>query len=267
MSGSTNHQDGTQGAQLPQAVEPPLKLISAPIASFDGPHALGFAMSAPVAILHGEPWNAFASAVEKEALAQWWEIRHSQSWAGEAYTLLAGRNISGEVENVLDLRVRTLAEIGLSSLTVAEWLRAVVSSVSGGEYSDEVIDELRTRTQRIARYEARLRADGVLPPDGFVTSALAYDFGRAPVMAGWGYTLGYCTREEAESILVSAAHRARRMYTSWEQFSAGFILGQLMRLDDDSTGEVYDNAVHIHRILLSERDSPWRNVPFVTTRS
>jgi hypothetical protein len=44
----------------------------------------------------------------------------------------------------------------------------------------------------ITRYESRFRADGLLPPNGIVTSVFGYDFGRAVNMARWGFGGRFC---------------------------------------------------------------------------
>ncbi|MDP4511541.1 DUF1266 domain-containing protein [Nonomuraea turcica] len=48
------------------------------------------------------------------------------------------------------------------------------------------IDALMQLIGKITRYEERFRADGILPPESFVTSALGYDLGRAVNFARWG---------------------------------------------------------------------------------
>ncbi|MFG2604375.1 DUF1266 domain-containing protein [Streptomyces sp. NPDC048514] len=53
---------------------------------------------------------------------------------------------------------------------------------------------------RITRYEARMRADGVLDENRYVSSVDAWDLGRASKMARWGLGARFGTLKEAESI-------------------------------------------------------------------
>src|SRR6185503_12764397 len=108
--------------------------------------------------------------------------------------------------------------------------------------------------------EERLRADGVLPRDGHVTSVLAYDYGRAVNMARWGLLAGYCDRQTAESCVLKAGELSRRTYTSWASFSAGYVLGRVLRFDDGEFGSYYDDSVIGHRVLEHAPTSPWRTL-------
>ncbi|MFE7276028.1 DUF1266 domain-containing protein [Streptomyces sp. NPDC057623] len=81
---------------------------------------------------------------------------------------------------------------------------------------------------RITRYEARMRADGILGDGQYVTSADAWDLGRASCMARWGLSTRHGTLPEAEAAVIEAGHLAARCYESWQDFSAGFILGRCL---------------------------------------
>ncbi|NLU85122.1 DUF1266 domain-containing protein [Rhodococcus sp. HNM0569] len=192
-----------------------------------------------------------------------WSVTGNASWAEATHTLLAGRNIGHDGENVLEVRTRIATETGLATITTAEWLAAIERACHANAFAEESIEGFKARAQRISRYESRMRADGLLPPEGFVTSVRAYDYGRAASMANWGFGAEYCTREEAENILCAAALRAQRTYVSWEHFSAGYILGRILRFDDDSAGPFYESTFQAHRILTSDPSSPWRNIAFV----
>lgn len=227
--------------------------------------AHGYALGASLAFLNAEVWNALPTPEphQAELLAHFWSTRDNGGWAEQVHILLAGRNIGGDGEDVLQVRMKALAQTGLQSITVPEWLSAVESLATVSDsWGNHAIERAKKRVQRIARYEARLRADGILPPDGFVTSVLAYDYGRASAMARWGYGSNLCTREEAENVIAAASMRARRTYVSWPHFSASYILGRILRFDHDSIGDYYTNAVRAHTALFSEPDSPWRNLPF-----
>ncbi|OSZ62382.1 hypothetical protein OQI_00255 [Streptomyces pharetrae CZA14] len=55
---------------------------------------------------------------------------------------------------------------------------------------------------------------------------------------------------------------AARSYRSWQDFSAGYILGRCLHFDEEEYGEWYTSMVDAHRILVSDPHSPWVNIPF-----
>lgn len=128
--------------------------------------------------------------------------------------------------------------------------------------SDEEIGELQAIAQRITRHESRFRTDGLLSSDGFVASMVAYDYGCAVNMARWGFLAGYCNRPHAERYVFSVSPRVRQKYISWADFSAGYILGQVIRFDRDSYGTYYQRVLDGHRILTSHPLSPWLHMRF-----
>ncbi|MET7902521.1 DUF1266 domain-containing protein [Streptomyces sp. NPDC005355] len=67
---------------------------------------------------------------------------------------------------------------------------------------------------RIARYEARFRADGLLAEGKFVRSVEAWDYGRASAMARFGLGARYCAVQEAEQAVLHASRVARTAYRS-----------------------------------------------------
>lgn len=115
---------------------------------------------------------------------------------------------------------------------------------------------------RITRYEARFRADGILDENRYVSSVDAWDLGRASGMARWGLGSRYCDLPEAEAAVVEAGRSVSRSYRSWQDFSAGYILGRCLHFDDEEFGECYTEVRDAHRILMSDPGSPWLNVPF-----
>ncbi len=70
------------------------------------------------------------------------------------------------------------------------WQRAAGETLYEWGATESELVEARELIQRILRYEARFRADGLLPPDGHVASATGYDFGRAVSVARWGSAPG-----------------------------------------------------------------------------
>lgn len=45
-------------------------------------------------------------------------------------------------------------------------------------------------------------------------------------------------------------------------FSAGYILGRVLRFDDEEYGPYYETALNAHRLLTQAEGSPWRNIPW-----
>ncbi|MEU3658282.1 DUF1266 domain-containing protein [Streptomyces sp. NPDC032940] len=115
---------------------------------------------------------------------------------------------------------------------------------------------------RISRYCARMRADGVLDENRYVTSVDAWDLGRASKMARWGLGARFGTLQEAEAAVVQAGRAAALAYRSWQDFSAGYILGRCLHFDEEDFGSWYTDMVDAHRILMTDPGSPWLNIPF-----
>ncbi|MEU9012670.1 DUF1266 domain-containing protein [Streptomyces sp. NPDC048479] len=93
-----------------------------------------------------------------------------------------------------------------------------------------------------------------------VATAAAYDYGRAPSVARWGLAARFCTPHEAEQAIVHAGALAKAAYGSWQDFCAGYVLGRVLRFDDEEYGPYYEDALSSHRILMENEGSPWRNV-------
>lgn len=115
---------------------------------------------------------------------------------------------------------------------------------------------------RIARYEARFRADGLLPEDGYVRTAEAWDYGRAAGMARWGLGARYGTLAEAEAAVIRAGRLVHTNYRSWADFSAAYILGRCLHFDEEEFGEWYETALTGHHVLMSDPASPWLTIPW-----
>lgn len=113
---------------------------------------------------------------------------------------------------------------------------------------------------RVARYEERYRADGLLADGKFVHTVAAWDYGRAAGMARWGLGARYCTQQETEDAASRASSAGRASYRSWEEFSAAFILGRCLHFDQEEFGEWYQNMLRAHEILTTDPASPWLTI-------
>lgn len=112
-------------------------------------------------------------------------------------------------------------------------------------------------TERILGCERRLRADGLLAPDAQVPSIAAWNHARAVNLARWGLVAGYCDRATAELVVLRAGDRCRARYDSWEELSAGYLLGHELGLP---SGDGYPAALRAHRLLTIDPASPWRRL-------
>ncbi len=247
-----------------------------------GPVAHGLACGALLCVSNGSLWNAVAwhgtgYDEERERLREWWGITDRAEWQRYQELLLQGEMSSGAWEFVLRVR-RNLARASEDgSVGISRWRdvteRVVLSgareSTSGPDENegdgitfDAEVERLQALIGRIMRYESRFRADGVLGEDEVVSSVLAWDYGRASKMARWGLGARYCEMSETEQALIRAGRASRRVYGSWEEFSAGYILGRCLHFDEEKFGDWYEDMLDAHRILTTDPASPWLNIPF-----
>ncbi|WP_328428278.1 DUF1266 domain-containing protein [Streptomyces sp. NBC_00443] len=251
-----------------------------------GPVAHGLACGAHLIVHHGRPWNALAYhghgyRYERRMLRNSWGVTSRPEWQAQQRALLATEGAKPVWEFALGLR-RTIAQEVGGHVETGHWCETaarVLRLRAGGETfltPDGVTTttpmpaaETETRIQgvqhligRITRYEARMRADGLLGDGQYVTSVDAWDLGRASCMARWGMSTRYGTLPEAEAAVVEAGYHAARRYESWQGFSVGFILGRCLHFDNDRFGSWYEDMVTVHRILMSDPGSPWVNIPF-----
>ncbi|UNO43719.1 DUF1266 domain-containing protein [Streptomyces sp. MST-110588] len=114
----------------------------------------------------------------------------------------------------------------------------------------------------VGTYEDRFRTDGVLPAEGRVVSIVALDLVHAVNLVRWGLGARFCAPPEAEEAVLRAGAQAREVYSSWEEFSAGYVLGRMLAFDNGWFGSHYAEALHIHRVLTQDPSSPWKGLPF-----
>ncbi|MDQ1048249.1 DUF1266 domain-containing protein [Streptomyces sp. V4I2] len=267
--------------------EPSLRLRTLGVGGpLHGPVAHGLACGALLCVNNGSWWNAMAwhgsgYPNERKRLREWWGITTREEWLSALSGLLACESHSSVWEFTLRLR-RTIARDFGGHVDAGYWRQAaanVIRANSAGSVmvTDDGVTKTGPRPEseteariegvqrligRITRYEARMRADGVLDEGRYVTSVDAWDLGRASKMARWGLGARFGTVKEAESAVIQAGHNAAREYRSWQDFSAGYILGRCLHFDDEEFGDWYQDMVSAHRILMSEPGSPWLNIPF-----
>ncbi|MFE9483894.1 DUF1266 domain-containing protein [Streptomyces spororaveus] len=251
-----------------------------------GPVAFGLAAGAHINVHNGRYWNSMAYhgcgyRDEKRMLERWWGVTTREDWQATQAQLLRAGMVSGVWESALQLR-RGMALDFAGPVDVDHWREAAGNAVrrraeaaaephltpdgvtpgrtvTAAELEGQVTG-LQRLTGRIARYEARFRADGLLPAGGFVRSVEAWDYGRASGMARWGLAARLCSLQEAEAAVVQAGRLVQLNYRSWEDFSAAYILGRCLHFDEEEFGEWYETVLATHRALTADPASPWRTL-------
>ncbi|GHG66125.1 hypothetical protein GCM10018779_37360 [Streptomyces griseocarneus] len=251
-----------------------------------GTVAHGLACGALLSVRAGNPWNAIAANGSysglRRNLKDWWGITSREDWQRQQASLLQESGSAWEF--VLDIRQAIARQYG-GTVDPAHWREVTARVVrrnatdtandaadgdaSGVEASsveasgvEAEIGRLQQLIGRITRYEARFRADGLLGETKQVRSVNAWYYGRAVNMALWGVQGRYCGIPEAESAIIRASQLSQASYYSWEDFSAGFILGRCLHFDEEQFGNWYLDVLEIHQLLVSDPQSPWLNIPW-----
>ncbi|MGW2206403.1 DUF1266 domain-containing protein [Streptomyces sp. NPDC001774] len=231
-----------------------------------GPLAFGLACGAHLAFGNGVPWNDVGSAYMGyttilDTLRDGWDVTDRAGWRKELDALLDGRNSPPEPDFALRVREELRAARGAVP-SPDEWRETAAGHAQDLGASPVAVRHIEALVRRILRYEARFRADGLLAPDGRVRKTVAYDYGRAVNVARWGLTARFCAPPEAEQAVVHAGALARSAYGSWEEYSAGYALGRVLRFDGEEYGSYHEDNVAAHRVLTEHEGSPWRNIPW-----
>ncbi|NBE56673.1 DUF1266 domain-containing protein [Streptomyces sp. YC537] len=248
-----------------------------------GPLLHGLACGAHLCYGNGDPWNTLhwhgiGYRKEIERLSEWWGVDSRADWKDIQERLLTRRVSPWYWDFVLGARDALLPTHGGNGAAVGEapWRDTVEATLrervrrAGHDHHpgadadlDGLVVELRGLVGKIQRYEARFRTDGLLAPDGIVRTVAAWDVGRASKMARWGRGARYATEAEMYEAVERAGAGARAAYGSWEEFSAGYVLGRCLHFDEEEFGTWYTSVLAAHRALVTELDSPWLTVPFL----
>ncbi|MFF5206598.1 DUF1266 domain-containing protein [Streptosporangium sp. NPDC000396] len=250
-----------------------------------GPVAHGLACGALLCVSNASLWNAMGwhgtgYVRERKRLKEWWGITSREEWLRVEEELLSGRMSSPFWGFVLEVRSALARDFG-GMVEVDHWRQVTSRVIRHRAEEKEITPGGVTRTAprshseteaqvagaqrligRITRYEARFRADGLLAEGRFVRSVEAWDYGRASKMARWGLGARYCDLAEAEQAVLRAGRVSRINYRSWEEFSAAYILGRCLHFDEEEFGDWYGEMLNAHRILTTDPNSPWLNIPF-----
>ncbi|MBL1101944.1 DUF1266 domain-containing protein [Streptomyces coffeae] len=240
-----------------------------------GPLLHGLACGAHLCFRNGDPWNTphwhgMGYQGERERISRDWGVNSREDWLEMQKELLdqevspwywdfvlGARNALLRGGNGYPDQWRDCVEATLRA-------RARESRTPTDPDFDAFVGRMRDLVGEILRYEARFRADGLLPPDGIVRSVAAWDIGRASKMARWGLGARYATETEMHTALESASRSAQAVYGSWEEFSVGYILGRCLHFDEEHFGPWYTTVLDAHRELTTDPDSPWLTVTFTT---
>ncbi|MGW0464387.1 DUF1266 domain-containing protein [Streptomyces sp. NPDC003027] len=231
-----------------------------------GPLAYGLACGAHLAIGNGVPWNEVGTVYsgytdELDTLSESWGITDRAGWQGELNALLDARNSPPEPDFALRVREELRSRHG-EAPSPDLWRETAAGHAQDLGAGQAAVTHIEELVRRILRYEARFRADGLLAPDGRVRTTVAYDYGRAVNLARWGLSARYCAPPEAEQAIVYAGALSKSAYTSWQEFSAGYALGRVLRFDGEEYGRFYEQSVIAHRALSEHEGSPWRHIPW-----
>ncbi|MEU7785811.1 DUF1266 domain-containing protein [Amycolatopsis sp. NPDC049159] len=244
------------------------RLITAPYGHLEGPIAHALACGAHLAVLEATPWNVLDArfhdyVAEVRSLRDWWGVADPPGWRAEMTRLIGDGYALTPGNLVLMLRLRFAAEYGLpgGEFDPLTWAGLVDRWCAENDAADQA-DELRHTVRRVSRYEQRFRADGLIDADGFVTTALSWDVGRAVAIARAGLAAGYCDALTAELMVLEAGSLARRYHQSWADLSAGYVMGRVLHADGDDFGDWYPATVRVHHQLLQDPASPWLNLGF-----
>ncbi|MFF4084068.1 DUF1266 domain-containing protein [Streptomyces sp. NPDC001777] len=232
-----------------------------------GPVAHGLAVGAHLAVHNGLVWNRLGTAyadyaTDRAWLRNPWEIESRADHRQTLDALMAARLVGRTHESVLRVR-RALADRLGRTPCLQEWSEGVAGALGRRGAPAGDLAEADQALRRVARYEERFRADGVLAPGGRVDTLSAFDHGRAVNVVRMGLGARYCDPREAERAVVRIGELARRTYRSWEEFSLGYALTRVIMFDgEDDAEEKYAQSLAQHRILTQDPTSPYRNIPW-----
>jgi hypothetical protein len=231
-----------------------------------GPLAHGLALGAHLAVGNGLIWNRLGAAYEDYAtdrarLRSPWGIPHRAEYRDRLASLMKNQLVGRVQEAVLRTR-HTLADRLGRTPTREEWSDAVARTFVARDADDRAVADRALRY--IALYEERFRADGVLAPDGRVDTLAAFDLGRAVNVVRLALGARYGDPHEAEQDVLRLGELARAAYSSWADFSLGYLMARVVhRAEDDGPEEAeptYQQSLSEHRALLQDPTSPYRNI-------
>ncbi|MFJ7087969.1 DUF1266 domain-containing protein [Streptomyces griseus] len=231
-----------------------------------GPLAHGLALGAHLAVTNGLIWNRLGAvyedyATDRARLRSPWGVPHRAEYRDRLASLMKNQLVGRAQEAVLRTRHTLAARLGRTP-TREEWSEAVARAVAARDAGDRASAE--RSLHHIARYEDLLRADGALAPDGRVDTLAAFDLGRAVNVVRLALGARYGDPHEAEQDVLRLGELARGAYSSWADFSLGYLMARIVhRAEDDgpqAAESTYRQSLAEHRTLLQDPTSPYRNI-------
>ncbi|MFE7335945.1 DUF1266 domain-containing protein [Streptomyces griseus] len=231
-----------------------------------GPLAHGLALGAHLAVTNGLIWNRLGAVYEDYAsdrarLRSPWGVPHRAEYRDRLASLMRNQLVGRVQEAVLRTRHTLAARLGRTP-SREEWSEAVARAFAARDADDRALAE--RSLHHIARYEDRLRADGALAPDGRVDTLAAFDLGRAVNVVRLALGARYGDPHEAEQDVLRLGELARGAYSSWADFSLGYLMARIVHRAEDDGAEAaeptYRQSLAEHRTLLQDPTSPYRNI-------
>ncbi|MFJ2438175.1 DUF1266 domain-containing protein [Streptomyces anulatus] len=233
-----------------------------------GPLAHGLALGAHLAVTNGLIWNRLGAAYENYAsdrarLRSPWGIPHRAEYRDRLASLLKNQLVGRVQEGVLRTRHTLVHRLGRTP-TREEWSDAVGRAFAARDADDRAVADRALR--HVILYEERFRADGVLAPEGRVDTLAAFDLGRAVNVVRLALGARYGDPHEAEQDVLRVGELARAAYSSWADFSLGYLMARVVHRAEDDGPEAaeptYRQSLAEHRLLTQDPTSPYRNIPW-----
>lgn len=227
-----------------------------------GPLAHGLALGAHLAVTNGLIWNRLGAAYEDYATDRA-RLRspHRAEYRDRLASLMKNQLVGRVQEAVLRTR-HTLAHRLGRTPTHEEWSDAVARAFAARDAEDRAAADRALR--HVTRYEERFQADGVLAPEGRVDTLAAFDLGRAVNVVRLALGARYVDPQEAEQDVLRLGGLARAAYSSWADFSLGYLMARVVHRAEDDGPEAaeptYRQSLDEHRVLVQDPTSPYRNI-------
>ncbi|MFE7778782.1 DUF1266 domain-containing protein [Streptomyces sp. NPDC057445] len=231
-----------------------------------GSLAHGLACGAHLSVHNSVAWNELGTTYfdyfrDAATLRGIWRVTNRAGFLDKLDALCNAMLCGREEAIALTARTGLTDRLGRSP-SHEEWLDAVTRALLVRRADTETVEEVRATAGRIACYEERFRADGVLGAGERVDSLSAFDYGRIVAFVRMALGARLCAPQEAEQAVLTAGRLSRQRYASWGAFSAAYSLARVLAFDEDEFGQTYQESVAQHRILTQDQKSPCRSVPW-----
>ncbi|MFI1397154.1 DUF1266 domain-containing protein [Streptomyces sp. NPDC020681] len=231
-----------------------------------GALAHGLACGAHLSLHNSVAWNELGTTYfdyrrDAASLREVWRVTNRAQYADKLEELYGARLCGWEEAIALNSRAALHEHLGRAP-SEAEWQDALAKAPALHRADAETVAEVRWTAGRIARYEERFRADGILTAGERVDSLRAFDYGRIISFVRMGLGARLTEPGPAEEAVLAAGRLSRETYNSWEAFSAAYALARVLAFDDGEFGRTYQESVAQHRILTQDLKSPYRSLPW-----